>query len=53
MTNLDGWSVQGGFGATLASLGLGNVAPTGLVSLDFTTTEDKESAKAKVTIPLN
>jgi len=51
--DLRGWSVKGGLGTSLAALGLGNVAPTGLVSLDFATTAESQSAKAKVTVPLN
>jgi hypothetical protein len=37
----------------LAGHGLGNVALTGLVSLNFATISNTQSAKAKVTIPLN
>ncbi|MDH3600661.1 MAG: autotransporter outer membrane beta-barrel domain-containing protein [Candidatus Tectomicrobia bacterium] len=51
-SDLDGWSVTGGIGMPLALLGLGNVAPTGLVSLDFTGKEDDLSTKARLRIPL-
>lgn len=51
-SELDGWSVSGGFGAPLAALGLGNVAPTGFVSLDLSSNGEDASAKARIRIPL-
>lgn len=50
---LDAWSVQGGISASLAALGVGNAALAGRVGLDLATTADNQTAKAKVTIPLN
>lgn len=52
-TELEGWSLTGGLGTSLAALGLGNVAPAGLVSLDFSASAEDQSAKAKLAIPLN
>ena len=52
-SELEGWSVTGGLGTSLAALGLGSLAPTGLVSLDFAATADAQTAKAKVAIALN
>ncbi len=51
--DLDGWALTGGLGMPLAVLGLGNVAPTGFVSLDFAGDEQTASAKARVKLPLN
>ncbi len=44
---------HGSAGNCSTRAGLGNVAPTGLVGLDFAATEDTHSAQAKVTAPLN
>lgn len=52
-SELEGWSVTGGIGTSLAALGLGNLAPTGLFSLDLAASAEDQSAKAKVVIALN
>ncbi len=51
--DLDGWALTGGLGMPLAVLGLGNVAPTGFVSLDFAGDKQTASSKARVKLPLN
>ena len=50
-TELEGWSISGGFGAPLSVFGLGNVAP-GFVSLDLSSNGQDASATARVRIPL-
>lgn len=52
-SELEAWSVKAGLGTSLAALGLASLSPAGLVSLDFATTAQTQSAKARVTIPLN
>lgn len=52
-SELEGWSVSGGIGTSLAALGLGSLAPTGLFSLDLAASAEDQSAKAKVVIALN
>lgn len=53
-SELDAWSVQGGIGAPFAALGVGNAAlAAGRVSLDFATTTENQTAKARVALPLN
>ncbi len=51
--DLDGWSATSGVGASLATLGLGNLAPTGFASLNFATTAEAQSGKARMVVPLN
>jgi len=51
-TELQGWSLRGGIGSSLAALGLGNVSPTGFVKLDMGASQDGLDTKARLTIPL-
>lgn len=48
-TDLEVWSISGGFGAPLSALGL---ASAGLVSLDFASNLDDTQGMARVKIPL-
>ncbi len=52
-TDLEGWSISGGFGAPLSAFGIGNPSSAALVSLDFTGRGEDAGVKARLRIPLN
>lgn len=50
--DLDGWTLNGGFGAPLSVLGFGDISPGATLKMNFTGAKDGTSATARVRIPL-